>query len=67
MPGVICYAIAKYNYEPQRDDELRLAKNDQLNVLDKSADGWWKAQVRFYGHFLFCSELPMAFLFVAAK
>lgn len=53
MPDVICYAVAKYNYEPQRDDELRLTKNDHLNVLDKSADGWWKAQVRCLLHVRF--------------
>jgi hypothetical protein len=42
MPDVIAYAIAKFNYEPQREDELRLSKGDHLNILDKSADGWWR-------------------------
>ncbi|TKR81516.1 hypothetical protein L596_015375 [Steinernema carpocapsae] len=37
-------AIAKYNYEPQREDELRLMKNDVVTVLEKSSDGWWNGQ-----------------------
>jgi hypothetical protein len=45
MPDIIGYAIAKFAYEPQRDDELRLSKGDHLNVLDKSADGWWRGEV----------------------
>ncbi|KAI6173733.1 hypothetical protein M3Y98_01114100 [Aphelenchoides besseyi] len=45
MPDIISYAIAKFTYEPQRDDELRLAKNDHLSVLDKSSDGWWKGEL----------------------
>ncbi len=40
-------AIAKYTYEPQRDDELRLYKGDVVVVLEKSSDGWWKGQVGF--------------------
>ncbi|VDK70719.1 unnamed protein product [Anisakis simplex] len=37
-------AIAKYSYEPQREDELRLCKGDVVTVLEKSSDGWWKGQ-----------------------
>ena len=40
-------AVAKYSYEPQRDDELRLTKGDVVDVLEKSSDGWWKVQVSF--------------------
>lgn len=40
-----CEATAKYAYEPQRDDELRLAKGDVVSVMDKSSDGWWKGEV----------------------
>ncbi|VDD93874.1 unnamed protein product [Enterobius vermicularis] len=35
-------AVAKYSYEPQREDELRLTKGDVVDVLEKSSDGWWK-------------------------
>lgn len=38
-------AVAKYSYEPQREDELRLCKGDVVTVLEKSSDGWWKGQV----------------------
>uniref|UniRef100_A0A914ZMR6 Cytoplasmic protein NCK2 n=2 Tax=Parascaris univalens TaxID=6257 RepID=A0A914ZMR6_PARUN len=37
-------AVAKYSYEPQREDELRLIKGDVVTVLEKSSDGWWKGQ-----------------------
>ena len=39
-------AVAKYSYEPQREDELRLTKGDVVDVLEKSSDGWWKGVVR---------------------
>lgn len=42
MTDVVAYAVAKFNYEPQREDELRLTKGDHLSILDKSADGWWR-------------------------
>ncbi|KAI6191455.1 hypothetical protein M3Y97_00229900 [Aphelenchoides bicaudatus] len=42
MPDVVSYAVAKFNYEPQRDDELKLTKGDYLSIVDKSADGWWR-------------------------
>ncbi|KAK0406412.1 hypothetical protein QR680_018560 [Steinernema hermaphroditum] len=35
-------AVAKYSYEPQREDELRLTKGDIVTVLEKSSDGWWR-------------------------
>ncbi|KAH7720778.1 Protein NCK-1 a [Aphelenchoides avenae] len=38
-------ATAKYAYDPQRDDELRLAKGDVVSVVDKSSDGWWKGEI----------------------
>lgn len=38
-------AVAKYLYEPQREDELRLHKGDIVTVLEKSSDGWWKGKV----------------------
>lgn len=39
-------AVAKYSYEPQREDELRLTKGDVVDVLEKSSDGWWKGVCR---------------------
>lgn len=45
--GLKTNAIAKYDYEPQRDDELALTKGCVVNVLDKSSDGWWKGEVGF--------------------
>uniref|UniRef100_A0A0K0EPI4 Chloride channel protein n=1 Tax=Strongyloides stercoralis TaxID=6248 RepID=A0A0K0EPI4_STRER len=40
----ISYGIALYPYEPQRDDELKLSKNDFVEILEKSQDGWWKGR-----------------------
>ncbi|VDM48577.1 unnamed protein product, partial [Toxocara canis] len=42
--GMTSTAVAKYSYEPQREDELRLCKGDVVTVLEKSSDGWWKGQ-----------------------
>jgi len=42
------YAVAKFAYEPQREDELRLSKGDHLHVLDKSSDGWWRGEVNIF-------------------
>ncbi|KAL3990152.1 SH3 domain family protein [Acanthocheilonema viteae] len=44
--GVMSQAVAKYSYEPQREDELRLCKGDVVTVLEKSSDGWWKGKCR---------------------
>jgi len=37
--------VALYPYEPNMKDELRISKGDELYVLDKSSDGWWKGQL----------------------
>lgn len=42
------FAEAKYDYQPQREDELALRKGVQVKVVDKSSDGWWKGEVIFY-------------------
>jgi len=39
------YAVAKYNYEPQRQDELQLARGDMVTVIERSSDGWWKGEI----------------------
>ncbi|VDO56775.1 unnamed protein product [Onchocerca flexuosa] len=46
VTGMISQAVAKYPYEPQREDELRLCKGDVVTVLEKSSDGWWKGKCR---------------------
>ena len=38
------YATAKYNYDPQRPDELRLQRGDSVRVVERSSDGWWKGE-----------------------
>ncbi|XP_076100090.1 cytoplasmic protein NCK2-like isoform X1 [Mytilus galloprovincialis] len=37
-------SIVKFNYTPQRPDELGLTKAEQVTVLEKSIDGWWKGR-----------------------
>uniref|UniRef100_A0AC34R4A0 Uncharacterized protein n=1 Tax=Panagrolaimus sp. JU765 TaxID=591449 RepID=A0AC34R4A0_9BILA len=39
------YAVAKYNYEPQRQDELQLTRGESVLVLERSSDGWWKGEI----------------------
>jgi hypothetical protein len=34
-----------HDYKPRRSDEMQLIKGEELFVIDKSADGWWKGQV----------------------
>uniref|UniRef100_A0A0N4Z6L9 Cytoplasmic protein NCK1 n=1 Tax=Parastrongyloides trichosuri TaxID=131310 RepID=A0A0N4Z6L9_PARTI len=43
IPKLSC-GVALYPYEPQRDDELKLLKNDFVEILEKSQDGWWKGR-----------------------
>ncbi|CAB3410319.1 unnamed protein product [Caenorhabditis bovis] len=37
-------AVAKFAYQPQLEDELVLQKGEQVTVLEKSTDGWWKGE-----------------------
>jgi len=39
------FAIAKYSYQAQQEDELSLTKGDKIIVLEKSSDGWWKCDL----------------------
>ena len=37
-------AVAKYRYAAKREDELGLEKGDNLIVLEKEQDGWWRGR-----------------------
>ena len=39
-------AIAKYQYDATREDELSLQKGDHVNVEEKEEDGWWKGECK---------------------
>lgn len=45
--GEIVHSIglAKYNYKSQQHDELSLSKGDQISVIEKSDDGWWRGNL----------------------
>ena len=43
-PALNIKAIAKFRYASTRDDELALEKGDELVVLEKEADGWWRGR-----------------------
>ena len=35
-------AQVRYNYKAQRDDELELKQGEEVIVLERASDGWWK-------------------------
>ncbi|XP_077988009.1 cytoplasmic protein NCK2-like [Glandiceps talaboti] len=37
-------AIVTYAYDAQRRDELPLAKGEEVAVMEKSSDGWWRGE-----------------------
>ena len=37
-------AVAKYKYTSAREDELSLEKGDEVIVMEKEADGWWRGR-----------------------
>ena len=37
-------AVAKYKYTSTREDELSLEKGDEVIVMEKEADGWWRGR-----------------------
>ena len=43
-PSLNISARAKYRYQGNRDDELSLEKGDEVIVMEKEADGWWKGR-----------------------
>ena len=43
-PSLNIVAQAKYNYFATREDELSLEKGDEVIVIEKEADGWWRGR-----------------------
>ena len=43
-PSLNIPAVAKYKYVSTRDDELSLEKGEDVIVMEKEADGWWKGR-----------------------
>lgn len=37
-------AVAKFRYDPVRDDEVCLVKGARVLVIEKSNDGWWRGE-----------------------
>uniref|UniRef100_UPI00358FBC2B cytoplasmic protein NCK2-like n=1 Tax=Myxine glutinosa TaxID=7769 RepID=UPI00358FBC2B len=42
LDGVHVTARVRFNYTPEREDELSLIKNTRVTVLEKCSDGWWR-------------------------
>ena len=43
-PSLNIKAVAKFRYASTRDDELSLEKGDEVIVMEKEADGWWRGR-----------------------
>lgn len=43
-PSLNIKAVAKFKYASTRDDELSLEKGDEVIVMEKEADGWWRGR-----------------------
>lgn len=43
--GAFETVVAKFNFQPQHDDELALKKGDKITVIEKKEDGWWKGKI----------------------
>lgn len=43
-PSLNIRALAKYKYVGTREDELSLEKGDEVIVMEKEADGWWRGR-----------------------
>jgi len=43
-PSLNIKALAKFRYASTRDDELSLEKGDEVIVMEKEADGWWRGR-----------------------
>lgn len=38
--------IAQYDFKATRDDELSIQSGDNINIIEKRNDGWWKGELR---------------------
>lgn len=43
-PSLNIRCIAKFKYNSTREDELSLEKGDEVIVMEKEADGWWRGR-----------------------
>ena len=43
-PSLNIRCLAKFKYISTRDDELSLEKGDEVIVMEKEADGWWRGR-----------------------
>lgn len=43
-PSLNIKAVAKFKYAGTREDELSLEKGDEVIVMEKEADGWWRGR-----------------------
>lgn len=43
-PSLNIKAVAKFKYASTREDELSLEKGDEVIVMEKEADGWWRGR-----------------------
>lgn len=43
-PSLNIRCIAKFKYASTREDELSLEKGDEVIVMEKEADGWWRGR-----------------------
>ncbi len=41
VPTVVCKALAVYDYEASKEDELTLHEGETIEVTEKFEDGWW--------------------------
>lgn len=42
--GKVLRAVARYKYASRRTDELSLEKGEEIIVLEKEGDGWWRGK-----------------------
>ena len=43
-PSLNIRCLAKFKYQSTREDELSLEKGDEVIVMEKEADGWWRGR-----------------------
>ncbi len=43
-PSLNILAVAKYNYQATNEDELDIKKGEEIIVMEKEADGWWRGR-----------------------